>query len=148
MQGLAIGGGIGATVGGLVVLGCAGLTGGVCGLAAPVIVTGFAAIGATIGTIAGTIFEASSSTSGENAHTARGRNAHQDQVYPPGYIKEFLLPSGRKCDAYNPETCDIKELKPDNERAKKRGERQVKKSKEELEQETGKPHTTEVKTYQ
>jgi uncharacterized protein RhaS with RHS repeats len=147
LQGLAIGGGIGATLGGIVALGCASATGGLCGLGAPAIINGFATVGATIGTIAGSFFQAKSSTSGENSHAARGRRAHQEQTYPSEYVPNFTLPSGKKCDAYNPDTCDIKELKPDNDKAKKKGKRQVDGYKEELEKETGKPHTTEVITY-
>lgn len=52
-----------------------------------------------------------------------------------------------RCDALNPETCEIKELKPDNERAKKRGEKQLKNYKKELDEQTGKEHKTKLETY-
>jgi hypothetical protein len=41
----------------------------------------------------------------------------------------------------------IKELKPDNERAKKRGEKQLKNHKKELDEQTGKEHKTKLETY-
>ncbi len=90
---------------------------------------------------------AKASTSGETAAAAGGRAAHKEWDAGAGFLKEYTLPSGKRCDAYNPETCEIKELKPDNPNAKKKGERQVKKYKEEAEAETGKKHTTTVETY-
>lgn len=49
--------------------------------------------------------------------------------------------------AYNPETCEVKELKPNNERAKRRGAKQVEEYVKELEEATGKKHTGTVETY-
>jgi RHS repeat-associated protein len=88
-----------------------------------------------------------SSTSGETQATSGGRAAHKTWDAGAGFQKEFRLPSGKRCDALNPETCEIKELKPDNDRAKKRGEKQLKQYKEELERETGKEHKTILETY-
>jgi RHS repeat-associated protein len=88
-----------------------------------------------------------SSSSGETSAAADGRAAHKNWDAGPGFQREFRLPSGRRCDALNPETCQIKELKPDNERAKKRGEKQLKDYKQERERETGKEHTTTLETY-
>jgi hypothetical protein len=50
-------------------------------------------------------------------------------------------------DAVNRETRDVKELKPDNPRAVRRGERQVEGYRKELEETTGKPWTGKVETY-
>jgi hypothetical protein len=88
-----------------------------------------------------------SRTSGETPAAAGGRAAHKGWDPGAGFEKEFRLPSGKRCDALNPETCVIKELKPDNERAKRRGEKQLKEYKEERERETGKEHTTTLETY-
>jgi hypothetical protein len=57
------------------------------------------------------------------------------------------LPSGKRCDAYNPETCEVKELKPNNKRAKRRGAKQGEEYVKELEEATGKKHTGTVETY-
>lgn len=89
----------------------------------------------------------SSSTSGENSAARRGREAHKAWNPGSGFDKEVTLPSGKRCDAYNPQTCEVKELKPNNPRAIKRGEKQVKEYAEELERETGKKHTGKVETY-
>jgi RHS repeat-associated protein len=88
-----------------------------------------------------------SSTSGETSAAAGGRAAHKAWDAGAGFNKEVRLPSGKRCDAYNPETCEIKELKPDNDRAKKRGEKQLNDYKDEMEEKTGKPHQTILETY-
>lgn len=88
-----------------------------------------------------------SKTSGETPATAGGREAHKTWDPGAGFQKEVRLPSGKRCDALNPETCEIKELKPDNERAKKRGEKQLQEYKKELEEQTGKEHKTTLETY-
>ena len=43
-----------------------------------------------------------------------------------GYNKEFPLPSGKRADAVNIDKADVRELKPNNKRAIKAGENQVK----------------------
>ncbi|HEY4307743.1 MAG TPA: RHS repeat-associated core domain-containing protein [Gemmatimonadaceae bacterium] len=88
-----------------------------------------------------------SRTSGETSAAAGGREAHRAWDPGSGFQKEVRLPSGKRCDALNPQTCEIKELKPDNERAKKRGEKQVEDYKKELDEVTGKDHKTKVETY-
>jgi hypothetical protein len=93
------------------------------------------------------VWEARSRTSGESSAAARGRKAHKEWDAGAGFEKEFLLPSGKRYDAYNPATCEIKELKPNNARAKKRGEKQVGDYRNELEEETGKKHKAKVETY-
>ena len=62
---------------------------------------------------------------GETADTKLGRQMHK--VYNPGdeYIKEFRLPSGKRVDAVSIEKGDIRELKPNNSKAIKRGEKQA-----------------------
>jgi hypothetical protein len=84
---------------------------------------------------------------GETPATAEGRNAHKNWDPGAGFQKEVRLPSGRRCDALNPETCEIKELKPENDRAKKRGQKQLEKYKQELDEQTGKDHKTSLETY-
>jgi hypothetical protein len=62
---------------------------------------------------------------GETAATALGRQTHAAWNYGPGYVREFRLPSGRRVDAINIETRTVIELKPNNPRAIKLGEKQV-----------------------
>jgi hypothetical protein len=50
-------------------------------------------------------------------------------------------------DRYNEEAGHIREIKPDNPRAIKQGEKQVQGYKQEMEQAKGRPHTTEVSPY-
>jgi RHS repeat-associated protein len=94
-----------------------------------------------------TMWSSRSSTSGETSAAAGGRAAHKAWDAGQGFQKEQRLPSGKRCDAYNPETCVIKELKPDNERAKRRGAKQLEDYKKELEEQTGKAHKTTLETY-
>jgi RHS repeat-associated protein len=56
-KGVAIGSGIGVTLGGIVALGCTATSGGVCGLGAGAIITGFGTAGAAAGGLAGTILD-------------------------------------------------------------------------------------------
>jgi RHS repeat-associated protein len=100
-----------------------------------------------LGATAAVVWLNKSRTSGETPGTAGGREAHKTWDPGPGFQKELRLPSGKRCDALNPETCEIKELKPDNERAKKRGEKQLKDYKKELDEQTGKEHKTTLETY-
>ena len=87
---------------------------------------------------------------GENAAAARGRAVHEqwkrDRLYGPNYQPEFLLPSGRRSDAVNFATRDVIELKPNNPRAIRRGERQAKSYAEELAAD-GQVWTWRVVTY-
>ena len=50
-------------------------------------------------------------------------------------------------DAVNWEKRDVKELKPDNPRAVRRGEKQLEGYKQELEETTGEEWTGQVETY-
>lgn len=63
---------------------------------------------------------------GENSHTILGKEMHKKYNPGEGYIKEFPLPSGKRADAVNIDKADVRELKPNNKRAIKAGEKQVK----------------------
>ena len=69
---------------------------------------------------------------GETEFTKIGRQAHKD--YNPGstYEKEYRLPSGKRADAVDEEAGIVRELKPNNPKAIKRGEKQVQQYVEEL----------------
>ena len=56
------------------------------------------------------------------------------KTYNPGegYIKEYSLPSKRRADAVNLEKGDVRELKPNNAKAIKTGEKQVQEYMKEL----------------
>jgi restriction endonuclease fold toxin 9 of polymorphic toxin system len=85
--------------------------------------------------------------SGETAATAAGRAAHKSWQPPSGFQKEFRLPSGRRADAANPTTREVIELKPNNPRAIREGQRQVESYVKELEEFTGQKWTGRVETY-
>ncbi|MBL9179823.1 MAG: hypothetical protein JNM65_17315 [Verrucomicrobiaceae bacterium] len=85
--------------------------------------------------------------SGETAATKAGRQAHKDWEPGEGFEKEVTLPSGKRADAVNLETKQVKELKPDNARAVKRGEKQVEGYRQELQKEHGGDWTGAVETY-
>jgi len=63
---------------------------------------------------------------GETIATAAGRKAHTDWDPGVGFDKEVTLPGGYRADAVNEAARAIKELKPDNPKAIKRGEAQLK----------------------
>jgi RHS repeat-associated protein len=69
---------------------------------------------------------------GETAATARGRLKHAEHEYGPGYNKRHNLPSGRRPDAVNVEKGHVFELKPNNPKAIKKGEKQLQEYLEEL----------------
>ncbi|HZI05908.1 MAG TPA: hypothetical protein VEZ71_17895 [Archangium sp.] len=87
-------------------------------------------------------------TGGETEAAKRGRQAHTDWQPGEGYEKEVRLPSGRRADAVNAEKKDVKELKPNNPRAIKRGEKQVETYRRELEERRGGQWTGQVETYE
>ena len=74
-----------------------------------------------------------SSTSGENNYAKRGRDEHKN--YNPGdsYKTEYQLPSGKRADAVDETNGIVRELKPNNPKAIKRGEKQIQGYKNELE---------------
>jgi Restriction endonuclease fold toxin 9 len=84
---------------------------------------------------------------GETEATKRGRQEHKDWDPGEGFKKEVKLPSGKRADAVNHETQEVKELKPDNPRAIKRGERQVEEYRRELEEAEGGSWKGTVETY-
>jgi hypothetical protein len=50
-------------------------------------------------------------------------------------------------DRYDATNRNIREIKPNNPRAIKQGQKQLEQYKKEMEESTGKPHTTELTTY-
>jgi hypothetical protein len=81
------------------------------------------------------------------AAVERGQREHAKRDYGEGYVKEVALPSGKKMDAYNKDTKHIKELKPNNPKAIKKGEKQLEGYIKECDQAYGCGHTGEVVTY-
>ncbi len=83
------------------------------------------------------------------AAAARGREAHRNYRNAVGGRAdvEVTLPSGRRADAVEWETRTVRELKPDNPRAVRRGQRQVEGYRQELEDLTGESWTGVVDVY-
>ncbi len=77
----------------------------------------------------------------------KGQAAHQNQQYPPGYQKEVELPSGKRMDAYNPDTKHIIELKPNNPDAIRKGKKQLEGYCAECNEVFGPGHTGTIQTY-
>lgn len=84
---------------------------------------------------------------GETAFTKAGRSAHKLWDAGEGFVKEFTLPSGRRADAVNFAKRIVKELKPDNAKAIRRGESQVAKYADELTKLTKETWKGVVETY-
>ena len=86
---------------------------------------------------------------GESAKAARGREAHKNYENTLGEGYEFNkgLPSGKRPDAIDVENRVVRELKPDNARAIRRGQKQLEGYKKELEQMTGDKWTGHLDTY-
>jgi hypothetical protein len=97
--------------------------------------------------ISGALRRAPRQTTGETVATRAGRAAHRDFDPGPGFQKEFRLPSGKRVDAVNFETKQVFELKPNNPRAIRRGERQLEVYLEELNELYGGGFTGTVKIY-
>ncbi|WP_434041168.1 MULTISPECIES: hypothetical protein [Sorangium] len=108
--------GVGAAIGvpaiavstGLVVGGIGNIAAGIQGLSQALMSSGSASTSPQ-GTA---LISQRASNSGETAATAAGRAAHKAWRPPPGFQKEFRLPSGRRPDAVNPKTREVIELKP------------------------------------
>lgn len=85
---------------------------------------------------------------GESA-AAAGRRAHANYGTALGdkYDTRATLPSGKKPDAVNWEKREVRELKPDNRAAVRRGQRQVERYRKELEEVTRQPWTSAVDVY-
>lgn len=69
----------------------------------------------------------------EPPQLARGKRAHREEAVLPGELREVPTPSGRRMDRYNPEAAHIREIKPDNPRQIRMGERQVEEYRREME---------------
>jgi hypothetical protein len=91
--------------------------------------------------------ETSAPKIGEPTHLARGKRAHAAEPIHPGEIREARTPLGKRMDRYDPVKAHIREIKPDNPRAIRQGEKQVKGYQDEMEKVTGRLHTTEVSPY-
>ena len=122
---------LGGTIQGGGVAACG--TGVGCLVGAPAIVGGgvMEVHGAGMAT-SGFVHLAKSATSGENEYAKAGREAHKNHDPGPGYEKEVTLPSGRRADVVNQKKATVRELKPNNPRAIRKGQRQVEKSRQEL----------------
>ena len=71
---------------------------------------------------------AQKATKGETKFTSAGRRAHQQEPLPPGFERDVKVPGTRlRMDGYNRETKEIVELKPNNQRQVRRGEKQLEK---------------------
>jgi len=81
----------------------------------------------TIGRLAGKTASTAerAAVNGETAATRLGRDMHKAWNYGPGFVKEFTLPSGKRVDAINFDTRQVIELKPNNPRKIREGEKQV-----------------------
>jgi RHS repeat-associated protein len=99
--------------------------------------------------VIGSKIESAAVRGGESAAAAAGRSAHKnyENTLGGGYEFNKALPSGKRPDAVDFENRVVRELKPDNARAIKRGEKQVEGYKKELEATTGEKWTTHVDTY-
>ena len=86
---------------------------------------------------------------GESAAAAVGRRAHGNYGTALGeaYDTRVTLPSGKKPDAVNWATQEVRELKPDNPSAVRRGWSQVERYRRELEGMTGKAWRAIVDVY-
>jgi len=77
-----------------------------------------------------------------------GKDAHNKEEVRPGEKKEVTTPSGDgRMDRYNADKRHIREIKPDNARGEKAGQKQLKRYKKEMDKTRGKPHTTELTKY-
>jgi len=84
---------------------------------------------------------------GETPHTIRGREAHSKYNPGPGFQKEVVLPSGKRPDGVHWDDRIVSELKPNNRRARRRGERQLSGYVDELEHITGDKWASRLDTY-
>lgn len=84
---------------------------------------------------------------GEPPQLAAGKRAHREEPLHPGEQAEVPTPSGRRMDRYDEAQAHIREIKPNNPRQLRSGQKQVEGYRKEMEQKTGRPHTTEVTPY-
>jgi RHS repeat-associated protein len=102
--------------------------------------------------ISGLIFskgnDAESTGSKEPPQLQAGKKAHQDEEVRQGEKAEVPTPSGKgRMDRYDAEKGHIREIKPDNPRGVRAGEKQLERYKGEMENATGRQHTTELTKY-
>jgi hypothetical protein len=105
--------------------------------------------GAATGSIAAThlMAERKDGQSSEPPQLSEGKKAHNEEPVRPGEKKEVTTPSGKRMDRYNEEEGHIREIKPNNPRQKKAGQKQVDGYKKEMDKAKGKNHTTELTLY-
>jgi RHS repeat-associated protein len=103
------------------------------------------AIDIASGGIAGT--ERDLAKVGETIFTKYGRSAHKLWDAGEGFAKEVTLKSGKRADAVNVGKRIVKELKPDNANAIRRGMAQVEAYAKELSETTGEIWKGIVETY-
>lgn len=84
---------------------------------------------------------------GEPPQLKAGKEAHNNEEVRPGEKAEVRTPAGKRMDRYNADKAHIREIKPNNARGRKAGQKQLKGYKKEMDKETGKKHTTELTTY-
>ena len=81
----------------------------------------------------------------EPPQLSAGREAHRNEEVREGETPEVRTPSGTaRTDRYDETKSHIREIKPDSARGRKAGEKQLARYKKEMEDATGKPHTTEL----
>lgn len=91
-------------------------------------------------------------TGGENPYTKHGRDEHkriQDEykAKDPDWSAEHKLDDGKRVDLYNTRTGEVLEIKPDNARAVRQGEKQVEGYAEKLRSQGSPVSSTGVITY-
>jgi RHS repeat-associated protein len=92
--------------------------------------------------------ETSPAASKEPAQLAAGKEAHNKEEVRPGEKAEVTTPSGKgRMDRYNESEGHIREIKPDNPRQVKAGQKQLEQYKTEMEKATNRPHSTELTLY-
>ena len=96
---------------------------------------------------AGAVFSAIANKGGEPPQLAAGKEAHKNEEVRPGEKAEVRTPSGKRMDRYNADKAHIREIKPDNARGEKAGQKQVQGYKEEMDKATRRSHSTEVTKY-
>lgn len=84
---------------------------------------------------------------GEPPQLAAGKRAHREEPVLPGEQAEVPTPSGRRMDRYDEAQAHIREIKPNNPRQLRSGQKQVDGYRKEMEKKTGRSHTTEVTPY-
>jgi hypothetical protein len=82
------------------------------------------------------------------AAAERGKQMHKARQYPPAFKKEVALPSGKRMDAYDETGREVRELKPNNARAIKRGKKQVDEYCRECDRVFGPGHRGKIETYE